>query len=322
MTTPPAPNSPPELTYYEADAATPPLATNSVDTIITSPPYWQQRDYEVNGQLGQEDTPEAFADTIVEYLNGWKECLAPHGTVLLNVDDTYRDTSLQGIPAAIATRARTHGWRVLAQVTWHKPHCKPTAAGNRLKRTHEPLFVLTEANGTAPYIDRVGFLSAYPTDDPTVWSIPPASGKDHAAPFPDGLARRGIHLLAPETACTKCGVPVGREFPETWPGEIEETLTRIRRLDTLIEHDAEDDVPVDLSEALSRAKTRLKTAIADHSSWDHCDCDAGTAPGTVYDPYVGSGTTAKVAVNEGRSGIGSDLAPPDHDPVSATLSSY
>src|SRR5215204_1772106 len=61
------------------------LPASSVDLVVTSPPYWQRRDYGHSGQLGQEATPEAYVDALIEALNGWARLLRPHASVFLNL---------------------------------------------------------------------------------------------------------------------------------------------------------------------------------------------------------------------------------------------
>jgi len=66
------------------------LKDESVNTCITSPPYWGLRDY--NGeekQLGLEDTPEEFVDNLVKVFKEVKRVLRDDGTVWLNLGDTY-----------------------------------------------------------------------------------------------------------------------------------------------------------------------------------------------------------------------------------------
>lgn len=319
---PPFPSSSPTVRYEAADARDPPVDDDSIDVIITSPPYWQQRDYDIDGQLGHESTPEAFADTIAACLDAWVSCLAPHGSVLLNVDDTYVDKSLQGIPAAIIERARSDGWTLHSRINWTKPHCKPTPAADRLNNTHEPLYWLTPPSTSTPYQDHVGLTAAYPTDDPTVWSVPPANGKNHAAPFPDGLVKRALELTAPKTVCPVCGTPATREFPSSWPSELEATYEKIQRLQQLLDTES-DHAPEDkLSAALDRAKTRFRNRVQALSDWNSCDCDSSHRRGVIYDPFVGSGTTVDVAVEAGYSAVGSDIDPPTADGVTPTLESF
>ena len=65
------------------------IETNTVQTCITSPPYWNLRDYENKFQLGMESTPEQFASNLVKVFNKVKRVLRKDGTLWLNLGDTY-----------------------------------------------------------------------------------------------------------------------------------------------------------------------------------------------------------------------------------------
>jgi DNA modification methylase len=65
------------------------LPDNSVDCIVTSPPYWGLRDYGVGGQLGLEPTPQEYIRTMVRIFRECKRILKPTGTLWLNIGDSY-----------------------------------------------------------------------------------------------------------------------------------------------------------------------------------------------------------------------------------------
>jgi len=73
------------------------LPDQCVDLIVTSPPYWKRRDYRHERQLGQEPTPEAYIEELIKTLDGWVRQLKPHGSIFLNLGDTYRGGFLVGI---------------------------------------------------------------------------------------------------------------------------------------------------------------------------------------------------------------------------------
>ncbi len=88
----------PSLTFTPGDARKTGLPDHSVDLIVTSPPYWNKRDYGHTDQIGLEPTADAYVTSIMECLAEWKRVLRPHGSVFLNVGDTYFNKSLLGIP--------------------------------------------------------------------------------------------------------------------------------------------------------------------------------------------------------------------------------
>jgi DNA modification methylase len=65
------------------------LPDNSIDCVVTSPPYWGLRDYNVAGQLGKEDTPEAYIYALLEVFNEVYRVLKSYGTCFVNLGDTY-----------------------------------------------------------------------------------------------------------------------------------------------------------------------------------------------------------------------------------------
>src|SRR5579885_795039 len=65
------------------------LAPESIDTCLTSPPYWNLRDYGHDGQIGQEETPQQYADRMVAVFRELRRVLKGTGTVWLNIGDAY-----------------------------------------------------------------------------------------------------------------------------------------------------------------------------------------------------------------------------------------
>lgn len=128
----------------ESDEST--LEENSVDFIITSPPYWQKRDYGVENQIGQEETPEEFIDTMISCLNEWRTVLKSSGSIFLNIGDTYEKRSLVGIPEMLMRAAKQDGWLVRNKILWAKPGGMPDPAKNRLANRHEYIFHFTQNN--------------------------------------------------------------------------------------------------------------------------------------------------------------------------------
>ena len=63
------------------------LEPESVQCVVTSPPYWGLRDYGSDGQLGLESTPEGYIDNMVEVFREVKRVLRKDGTVWLNIGD-------------------------------------------------------------------------------------------------------------------------------------------------------------------------------------------------------------------------------------------
>jgi len=67
------------------------LPSDSVDCVVTSPPYWGLRDYGVEGQIGSEKTPEEYVQNMVSIFSEIRRVLTPRGTVWLNIGDSYNN---------------------------------------------------------------------------------------------------------------------------------------------------------------------------------------------------------------------------------------
>ena len=74
---------------YQADARALPIPSESVDCVVTSPPYWGLRDYGIDGQLGLEASPQLYVAGMVEAFREIWRVLKPTGTVWLNLGDSY-----------------------------------------------------------------------------------------------------------------------------------------------------------------------------------------------------------------------------------------
>ena len=151
------------------------LCSNSINTCITSPPYWGLRDYGVDGQLGLEETPEEFVDNLVQVFREVKRVLRDDGTVWLNLGDSYasrgkvgqKDTqkyggiskmehlhsgsvkglpskNLVGIPWRVAFALQADGWYLRQDIIWHKPNPMPESVADRCTKAHEYIFLLSK----------------------------------------------------------------------------------------------------------------------------------------------------------------------------------
>jgi DNA modification methylase len=155
------------------------LEEGSINTCITSPPYWGLRNY--NGeskQLGMEDTPEEFTENLVKVFKEVKRVLRDDGTVWLNLGDSYARTGgdsskkgrhwddrennpntghnryakdiglkqkdLVGIPWRVAFALQQDGWYLRQDIIWHKPNPMPESVKDRCTKAHEYIFLLSK----------------------------------------------------------------------------------------------------------------------------------------------------------------------------------
>ena len=117
----------------------------SIDCVVTSPPYWGLRDYNEEEQLGLEETPEEFVANLVKVFSEVKRVLKSSGSVWLNLSDTYYNKSLAGIPFRVAFALQLDGWYLRQDIIWHKPNPMPESVQDRCTKSHEYIFLLTKS---------------------------------------------------------------------------------------------------------------------------------------------------------------------------------
>jgi len=122
------------------------LEDQSINTCITSPPYWGLRDYGEGKQLGLEETPEEFVNNLVEVFKEVKRVLRDDGTVWLNLGDSYLSKKqLVGIPWRVAFALQADGWYLRQDIIWHKPNPMPESVKDRCTKAHEYIFLLSKS---------------------------------------------------------------------------------------------------------------------------------------------------------------------------------
>jgi DNA modification methylase len=131
------------------------LETESIQSVITSPPYWGLRDYGNDEQIGQEETPDKYIDNMVEVFNNVLRVLKKDGTLWLNIGDSYssirnekigvKKKDLVGIPWMLAFALRKNGWYLRQDIIWAKPNPMPESVRDRCTKSHEYIFMLTKS---------------------------------------------------------------------------------------------------------------------------------------------------------------------------------
>jgi site-specific DNA-methyltransferase (cytosine-N4-specific) len=150
------------------------LPAESIQCVITSPPYWGLRDYGIGGQIGLEPSLPEFISHLVEVFRGVKRVLRSDGTFWLNIGDGYtsgnrryrasdkknparamsvrpdtpeglKPKDLQGIPWRLAFALQDDGWYLRSDIVWNKPNAMPESVKDRPTRSHEYLFMFTKS---------------------------------------------------------------------------------------------------------------------------------------------------------------------------------
>ena len=122
------------------------MPDESIQCVMTSPPYWGLRDYGIEGQIGLEPTPEEYVQKIVAVFREVWRVLRHDGTLWLNYGDCYarsRSTwglkakDLVGMPWRIAFALQADGWTLRSDIIWHKPNPMPESVRDRPTKSHE-----------------------------------------------------------------------------------------------------------------------------------------------------------------------------------------
>lgn len=155
------------------------LPDESVNCIVTSPPYWGLRDYGMAGQMGLESTPAGYVDGMVTLFREARRVLRDDGTLWLNLGDSYasggrgggmagergekqrsnegallgpkrapeglKDKDLVGIPWRVAFALQADGWYLRQDIIWAKPNPMPESVTDRCTKAHEYIFLLAKS---------------------------------------------------------------------------------------------------------------------------------------------------------------------------------
>ena len=121
------------------------MEANSVHTCVTSPPYYGLRDYGHDGQIGLEETPEAYVAKLVEVFREVRRVLRDDGTLWLNLGDSYKEKQLLGIPWRVAFALQADGWYLRQDIIWHKPNPMPESVTDRCTKAHEYIFLFSKS---------------------------------------------------------------------------------------------------------------------------------------------------------------------------------
>jgi DNA modification methylase len=111
----------------------------SIDCCVTSPPYWQKRQYE-NGGIGLEDSPQEYIDNLLKIIKEIKRVLKKTGSFWLNIGDSYYNKSLVGIPWRVALAMIDDGWILRNNVIWNKLKGGLASSNDRFGSVFEDFF--------------------------------------------------------------------------------------------------------------------------------------------------------------------------------------
>jgi len=127
------------------------LPEGVIDCVVTSPPYWKQRDYKNPQQIGQESTYQEYIKRLVDAFNQIKRVLKPTGTFFLNVGYKYQNKELLLIPELLAVELQKNGWALLNKIIWQKPNAMPSSLDSRFSNVYEPVFLFVKEESKYKY---------------------------------------------------------------------------------------------------------------------------------------------------------------------------
>jgi DNA modification methylase len=290
------------------------LPDQCVQTCITSPPYFGLRDYGNDGQIGLEQTPHDFVDQLVSVFREVKRVLRDDGTLWLNLGDSYssykdgkatpdttrgedtgtlvdkglaknrmastftgtriKNKDLIGIPWMVAFALRSDGWYLRQDIIWHKPNPMPESVEDRCTKSHEYIFLMSKSQ-------------KYYYDQEAI-KVPPAESTPGRGPVDFG-GEKGRNYTPDKND------PNFRGGNEQWGRTYEYKDGNVNKKSVWT-------IP-------TKPFKGAHFATFPEELIQPCILAGSKAGDVVLDPFGGSGTTGKVAIDYGRKAILCELNP-------------
>lgn len=296
------------------------MPSQAVNCIVTSPPYFGLRDYGMAGQIGLEETPQQFVAKLVELFREARRVLRDDGTFWLNLGDSYANDekwggatggyhaqalhgntnvgrgkkstgipakNLIGIPWRVAFGLQDDGWILRSDIIWAKPNPMPESVTDRPTKAHEYVFLFAKSQRY--------FYDAEAIKEKSVGAknrdgFRGGNGRPyvHDSTFNNSYqSHKNLDVPGRTTNSMHEQRALGNDYTRNSENRNKRSVWTIATQPTPFAHFA--TFPDELIEPMILA-----------------GCPVG---GVVYDPFMGSGTTALVARKHGRNYIGSELNP-------------
>jgi len=303
------------------------IPDESVDTIITSPPYWSQREYE-NGGIGLEKTLDDFFTNLLQITNELKRVLKPTGSFWLNLGDVYKNKHLLGMPWRFAFKLiDEQNWVLRNEIIWNKVKGGMDNSKDKLGNVHETLFHFVK--DPSNYFYSTDEIRSKPRQSKVVnGSIVSATGVsgvkykrkiELSTELSDEEKTNAFKALDEMLKLIQEGKysdfrMVIRGANRTTHSNSDKVSGRAKELLTkgfyFLKYHPEGSKPSDVWEILPESFSKNKEHFAPYPI-DLCRIPIlATCPnnGVVLDPFVGTGTTCVAAKILNRKSIGIDIS--------------
>lgn len=251
------------------------LPDASVDCVVTSPPYFRQRDYGDTRQWGQESTPAEYVDRLTNLFRELRRVVKPTGSIWIVIGDKYVKGELMGMPWRVALALKDDGWILRSDCIWHKPNAMPSATKTRPTTDHEYVFFFSHSKD--------------------YWYDADAIREPHVTFTEKSRMKGGRRHFGKRNGTPEAGKNAGN--PNLHAGRWDQAFhPRGRNKRTV------------WSIPLSKFR-EAHFAVFPETLVETCVLAACPPDGVVLDPFSGAGTTALVAARTGRTYIGIDCVP-------------
>lgn len=290
------------------------IASESVDTIVTSPPYLGLRLYgQEPDQLGLEASVDEYVEALLVVCRQLARVLKPHGSMWLNLGDSYSRTKAWGAPPKSLLLAPERlllalsrdGWVVRNRIVWSKSNPMPDSAQDRLAVAHEDILFVTRGSSYFFDLDAIRIAHTSRASKPARVPVGPRVRRGRRDSGHSGIAK----MLAEG----RVGHPNGKNPGSVW--RVPTSSYRGAHFATFPEQLIERPILATCPERVcSRcgqpwqgSYRRDEGELLRYDYRPGCDCGAGFRPGLVLDPFFGSGTVGVVAKRLGRDWLGIEL---------------
>lgn len=293
------------------------LPSESVDCCVTSPPYYQLRDYGCEGQIGLEKSVEEYIDKLVAVFREVRRVLKRDGTLWVNIADSYagsgkakgqttpfakvqagnkgitqgnlnvtpkcgcKQKDLLGVPWLLALALRNDGWYLRQDIIWQKPNPMPESVKDRCTKSHEYIFLLSKSRKY--YFDTEAISE--PAAESTLSRIAQNVSAQHGSERIPGKTNGPMKAVKPRYGGKKY-TEDPEVFNRTKSGTLYDYAPRRNKRDVW----TVTTKPFKGAHFATFPKDLIKP----------CVLAGSPRGGVILDPFAGSGTTGVVAAENGR----------------------